>query len=299
LAWTALAVNVGVILLGALVRATGSGAGCGRSWPTCSGEIFPTFDDTARAIEFLHRATSGVALLIVLLLYVAVRRAWPAGSMPRCVAFVAVLTIIGEALIGAGIVLFEWVADDASVARAIAVPLHLVNTLLLLAALTAVLYLVRGAEIERPTGELRRLLRMGLGGLVLVAATGAVAALADTLFPADSLEAGIVEDFSATANLLTRMRVVHPIVAVFVGLLVVWIVSRPTAVAHLRDRSPSRLVTWAVVAQIAAGLLNVVLLVPVWMQIVHLFLADVLWIAFVWFSLDALDVRQRSAMKSS
>lgn len=290
-------VNVGVILLGALVRATGSGAGCGRSWPTCEGELVPSLDEAATAIEFLHRTTSGVALLVVLFMYLSVRRSSDRGTAVRTAAFFSVVTIIIEALIGAGIVLFEWVADDASVARTIAVPLHLVNTLLLLAALTSVVYLVGGRSVSAPDKPTRTLVLTGLGVMVLTAATGAVAALADTLFPVESVAEGLVEDFSSTAHFLTRLRVVHPVIAVLAGLTLIWIVSRRDH--GLRESSAARAVTWLVIAQIGAGLLNVVLLVPVWMQLVHLFLADALWISFVWFSLAAMTERQSSATSSS
>lgn len=290
-----LAVNIVVILLGAFVRATGSGAGCGRSWPSCQGELIPGELEGATLVEFTHRAASGVALLMVLGLYLLVRRS---ESTPlRRAGLWSLVAIVGEALIGAGIVLFEWVADDASVARAVAVPLHLVNTLLLLAALTAVLVLADGRAVSRPRSEILRPLRWGVVAMLVVAATGAVAALADTLFPAESLAEGITADFGATANFLTRLRVLHPFVAVGAGVLLIWLVSRPAGLQPWRDSTPARLVVWLVVIQVAAGVLNVVLLVPVAMQLIHLLLADLLWIAFVWFALEAMT--QRSAATAS
>ena len=132
-AWFTLVFNVGVILLGALVRATGSGAGCGRSWPACQGQVMPELSG-ATAVEFTHRAASGVALVLVAVLVVWVWRRVPSGEPARIGAGLALAAIVGEALIGAMIVLAEWVAEDASLARVVAVPLHLVNTLFLLAA---------------------------------------------------------------------------------------------------------------------------------------------------------------------
>lgn len=290
-----MAVNLVVILLGAFVRATGSGAGCGRSWPSCQGALIPSELEGATLIEFTHRAASGVALLMVLGLYLLVRRS--SSSLLRRAGLLSLVAIAGEALIGAGIVLFEWVADDASVARAIAVPLHLVNTLLLLAALTGVVVLLDGRRLVAPAAGLARPLVMGAGAMLLVAASGAVTALADTLFPAESLAEGLSADFSSTATFLTRLRVVHPIVAVAASVLLIWLVSRPVAVQPWRDSVAARAVVWLVVIQVVAGSLNVVLLVPVAMQLVHLLLADLLWIAFVWFGLDATT--QRSAVRAS
>ena len=290
--------NVGVILLGALVRATGSGAGCGRSWPTCQGEIIPSLVGSATQIEFLHRATSGVALFGVLMVYLAARRLYSKGAPARTAAFVAGIAIVGEAMIGAGIVLFEWVAEDSSVARTVAVPLHLVNTLLLLASLSAVVYLSDGRRFNKPTGELRTILLAGGTAMLIVAATGAVAALADTLFPSESLVEGLVQDFDATSSFLTRVRIVHPIVAIAVGLLLVWIVTRADAVQPVRTSPAARAVPWIVALQVLAGFVNVGLLVPVWTQLVHLFLADALWVSFVWFALEALEAQSNATSSS-
>ena len=261
--------------------------------------MIPARLEGATAIEFLHRATSGVALLVVLILYGVARRAHPRGVPARTAALVSGFAIVGEALIGAGIVLFGWVAGDASVARTIAVPLHLVNTLLLLAAIAAVVILSDGRQLHRPSVPLRRVLVAGLGSMVLVVATGAIAALADTLFPSESVASGVADDFSAASNFLTRLRVVHPIVAVGVGLLLVWLVTRPESIQHVAAHPAARMIPWIVATQISFGLINVVLLVPVWTQLVHLLIADILWISFVWFALDAIGLKESDAHRSS
>lgn len=284
-AWATLLFNVVVILGGALVRATGSGAGCGDSWPTCGGELIPADPSGATAIEFAHRAFSGVALLMVLGLVVAIWRTQTQGSSVRKAAVWSGVAILSEAAIGAVIVLFEWVADDASLARTVAVPIHLVNTFVLLASLTAT-----AAWLERPPGQrlqLDRRLWMAAGGLMLIAATGSVTALADTLFPAESVVEGLAADFDSTSNFLTRVRVLHPVVATLIGFYV-------ASIGFVRAR-PGRhqiigLSMAAVVGtQVFAGIANVLLLTPVWMQIVHLALADALWILFVLFAIEPVD----------
>ena len=133
-AWFVLLYNVAVIVFGAFVRATGSGAGCGRSWPTCQPAV-DAAGESERAIELTHRTSAGVSLLLVATLAVLVWRGTSRGHLARRGAVLSTVAIVGEALIGAMIVLSEWVADDASIARVVSVPLHLVNTLLLLAAL--------------------------------------------------------------------------------------------------------------------------------------------------------------------
>src|SRR5450755_2070071 len=67
-AWFLVAYNVAVIVWGAYVRATGSGAGCGSHWPLCNGEFLPTTPQTQTVIEFTHRVTSGVSLVLAAIL---------------------------------------------------------------------------------------------------------------------------------------------------------------------------------------------------------------------------------------
>ncbi len=292
LTWSALGLSVVVILLGALVRATGSGAGCGRSWPTCHGALIPPELAGARAIEFTHRAASGVALLAVALVVIVVFRSYPGGHPARAGAGWSAIAILGEAAIGAGLVLFEWVGEDQSVARAVAVPLHLVNTLLLLAALTLTAFWVLGGGRMRFARDraLARKLLAAAAGMLVVGATGAVTALADTLFPAESLAEGLAADLAGAEHFLTRLRALHPVVAIVVGVFIAFL-ARWHGLGAPERRRVSMLIIGLVAAQLVAGVLNVVLLTPLWLQLLHLFLADALWVALVWFGAVSLAER--------
>lgn len=290
-AWFVLVFNVVVILLGALVRATGSGAGCGRSWPTCQGQVIPELEG-ATAIEFTHRGMSGLALVMVLALAVFIWRKTPKGHPGRTGAVLSGVAIVGEALIGAMIVLAEWVADDASVARAISVPLHLVNTFFLLAALTLTISWLSGADRLDLRGHTRITLWVALGGiaLVLIAASGAVTALADTLFPK-----GVGPDAVGTEHFLTELRIVHPILAV-VASVIGWAVASRSE----RGRGPAAMAMPVIIGlMLLSGVVNVALGVPVWMQLVHLGLADVLWIAYVFVAARALQPSAATAFRLS
>ena len=293
LAWATLVFNIGVIVFGAFVRATGSGAGCGANWPSCNGELVPSGLEGARAIEFTHRVTSGIALIMVAVLVWRVWRAYPSGHPARRGAGYSGAFIIGEALIGAMIVLYEWVADDASVARTAAVPLHLVNTLLLLGALTLTAWwLSGGGPVHlRRDREFSRWWLLGGAGVVVIAATGAITALADTLFPPESLLAGLREDFGNAEHFLANLRVAHPFVAIAVGLYLIWLVRRFGAQGT--GRRPTALAIMILVGgQLVAGALNIALLTPVWLQLVHLLLADLVWVALVLFGAQELSERQ-------
>lgn len=190
--------------------------------------------------------------------------------------------MIAEALIGAGLVLFGWVAQDQSLGRALTVSLHLVNTLLLLGALTIA---ARAASLPDQVAlrwSQRRLAGIGAGlaAVAVLGATGAVTALGDTLFPALSLAEGLAADASPAANALVRLRVVHPVLAVLAGgyLLALAGAFRPGGGQPARL---ARALTAIVLVQWAAGALNVILLAPVGVQIVHLLLADLAWITLV------------------
>lgn len=287
----ALAVNVVVILLGALVRATGSGAGCGRSWPTCHGTLVPELEG-ATAIEFAHRASSGIALVVVAAMVWLVLRRTERGHPARTGATVSGIAILVEALIGAVIVLAEWVADDTSVARAVSVPIHLVSTFVLLAGLVLTVFWLHGGGRLQPRSrpELARPVLLIAVGMMLIGATGGVTALADTLFPKESFAVAGIFDTDETAHFLTRLRVVHPIVALIVGVLAArWAAIHAWAAAGAAGIA-ARLVVGLVALAAVVGGLNVILLTPVWLSLVHLATADLLWIAWVWLGASLLSV---------
>ncbi len=283
-AWAVVAYNVFVILWGAYVRASGSGAGCGSHWPLCNGEMLPRAPQIATLIELTHRVTSGLSLLFVIGLVVWAYRAFPKKHQVRRGALLSLFFIVTEALIGAGLVLFELVADNASIARAMFMSVHLLNTFTLMAFLTLTAWWASGGQAVRLRGQgiFLWLFGLALTGTLILAVSGAVAALGDTLFPTGSLSEGLSQDFSPTAHLLIRLRLLHPALAISVGGIVVLV----AGVANfLRPGGWVKrwmlAVTLLVVLQLGAGLLNVMLLAPIWLQLVHLLLADLLWLALV------------------
>jgi heme A synthase len=285
LATATLAWNVVVILWGAYVRASGSGAGCGAHWPLCNGEVIPRAPRLETWIELSHRLTSGVALILGLALLVIAVRRLERGHVVRRAAFWSFVFLLGEAAIGAGLVLFELVADNESTARALSMAAHLTNTCFLLAALTVTVVAARDREgflagsWRVPEGATAGAWGPGvLAGLVLASLTGAIAALGDTLYPAATLREALRQDFSASTVVLLKLRTLHPFVAVGAGVLAWSFAHRAGSVAPSRA---ARAVAMLVPLQIAAGVVNVALLAPVWMQIVHLLIADLLWISAV------------------
>jgi len=292
LAWLVLAWGVAVILWGAFVRATGSGAGCGAHWPLCNGEVLPRPHALETVIEFTHRITSGVALLLVALLAVRVFRERTKGHPARLAATAAVVLILTEAAVGAGLVLLRLVADDESVARALFMVGHLANTFLLLAALALTAHWSGTDAPLRKDALVRHGWAFGLAflGLLLVGKSGALAALGDTLYPARSLLGGLAQDLSPTTHFLVQLRMAHPLLAL-AGVLVIALLA--ARVLRSVDEPAVRRPAWTVaglsLAQVGLGLLNVALLAPVWLQLCHLLLADALWIALVLLAARALS----------
>lgn len=290
--WGILGYTLLVILWGAYVRITGSGAGCGSHWPLCGGDVVPRSPQMETMIEFTHRVTSGLAGILVLVLVVWAFRKYVSGHPVRTAAVLSLVFIVTESLLGAGLVKFELVADNDSIARALTIAAHLVNTFLLIAAMTLTAWWASAGTGVRIQGRGKTvwLLGIGLVGTLILGASGAVTALGDTLFPAGSLQEALRQDISPTAHILIRLRIFHPAIAVAVGGYLIAITQLfDTFKRDSTTRRLGRLLAGIVVVQLIAGAVNVALLAPVWMQLLHLFLADAMWIVLVLLSASVLE----------
>jgi heme A synthase len=289
--WAILAYNILVILWGALVRAVHAGDGCGQHWPLCHGALIPKHPEFDTYVELIHRVTSGVAALLVLWLAIWAWRAFPKGHLARVGALGALALMVSESLLGAGLVLFALTGSNSSSARALVVALHLVNTFLLLGALTLTAWWAQGGGALRLRGQGRvaYLLGFGLLGMLLLGSSGALTALADTLFPAQSLAQGLAQKLAPDAHFLVRLRILHPIIAFCMGL---YLLASSEIIVRLRPgrltRRLAQVLIVLFVAQGLAGALNVLLLVPLVIQLLHLLFADLVWITLVLLSAAAL-----------
>jgi heme A synthase len=293
-AWLVLAYSVLVILWGTVVRATGSGAGCGDHWPLCGGELFPQAARLATLIEFAHRLTSGLVVALVGgLMYLAFRR-FPARHSARRYAGASLFFTLTEGLLGAALVLFGETGSNVSLSRVFILSLHLVNTFLLLASLALTAYSAtdsfQGLAVQPPASERsassRRRLGLaytaGLLGALATAVTGTIAALADSLFHATSLAQAFQWDLSGSASPLLRLRIIHPVVAVAVGTFVLALALHPLIAPAPRAARRIAVCLLALVPlQFCLGGLNVLLLSPVLIQVLHLLIADLIWITLV------------------
>lgn len=243
-AWAVLAYFVAVILWGALVRATGSGAGCGDHWPLCNGTVMQHSPRMDTMIEFTHRITSGLSFFSVVGLLVWVYAGTMRGHLARGAAVASVVFTLIEAILGALLVKLGLTAQSHSPLRAPYLALHLANTLLLLAALTlAAHFLSRERGYRRDEVFLMAPVRAsaGLFVLLIVGVTGSLAALGDTLFPPRSLGSAFVQDFAASSSWLVRWRWTHPTVAVLAGIFLIWLLVR----AMQRNATSCSTARWA------------------------------------------------------
>lgn len=285
-AWAVVAYNILVILWGAVVRATGSGAGCGDNWPLCNGDFFPHHPRLATVIEFAHRSMSGISTVLVIGLVIWTFYAVKRGHRARRAVVASAILLVTEALLGAVLVLGGYVQNNISTARVIMQSVHFTNTLLFLGSLALTAWWLGdqqtlAAPAVRSDNRLTVPSWVAIIATILTGATGAVAALADTLFPSKSLLSGFASDFAANSPLLVRIRWVHPAAAVVGFCCVVWLVMK------LRSR-----LSWIVAAllglQFVLGIADVLLLAPTWIQILHLLGADLYWVALVCLAAEAL-----------
>ncbi len=284
-AWGVLAYFIAVILWGSLVRATGAGAGCGNHWPLCNGTVLQHSASLNTMIEFTHRITSGLSFFSAVGLLVWTFAGTVRGHLARAAAVASVAFTLVEAILGALLVKLGLTAQSQSPLRPWYLALHLTNTLLLLAALTLAAHL-----LSRKHGYLRGDIRLvapfgavaGIAVVLVVGVTGSLAALGDTLFPATSLGSALAQDFSATSGWLVRWRWTHPTIAFLASIFLIWILVRAAQrTTEWDNRGLSALVLVLLAAQYVLGVLDVVLLAPLWLQIAHLLGADVLWAALV------------------
>ena len=299
-AWFVLAFNIAVVLWGAYVRATGSGAGCGEHWPLCNGEVLPRSPQLETMIEFTHRATSGLSLILVVVLAVAAFRVFRSGHVVRRAALWSVGLILSEALLGAALVLLRHVASNASTNRGYSLSLHLVNTMFLLAALTVTAW--RATErpalpsIAVPRGIRTTLVVVGVAFL-LVGISGAIAALGDTLFRAASIAEGMQRDFDPASHPFVRLRILHPAIAIaLAGAMIsaaLYLVSGNRG--NRRTQKLAYLLIGFTLTQVILGALNLALLAPVWVQMLHLLTADLLWLTLVVLTLEIRPLWSGSA----
>lgn len=281
-AWVTVLYNLLVIAWGVFVRASGSGDGCGSHWPLCDGDVLPPFGSQAQKwIEFSHRMTSGLVLPLVLVLIYSVFRMFPRGHVARKMAAGAVFMTLLEALIGAALVKFGWVDQDDSAARAGVMAFHVVSTFILVGFLTATALLIGGAPKFSFKNQGALGFAVGLAYLMLafLGVSGAVSALGHTLKPVENVLASAIQH---DTHWMVRLQPLHPLIATSIGL---YLLLLGGLLVHLRPaesvKKSVRLMLTVYAIEMALGAASIFLKAPIPMQMVHLVLADICFMALV------------------
>jgi heme A synthase len=196
----------------------------------------------------------------------------------------SVIFIITEALLGASLVLFGLVTNNQSAMRAIVISLHLLNTFFLIGSISLTAWWASGKKtiLHGGNGYLLIVLSLGLAGVAIIGMSGAITALGDTLFPVKNLAQGLAQDTSSNTHFLIRLRVYHPLIALLVGGYTFFLLRYLRKInSDNTARKIGTILGGLILIQWTAGLINVLLLAPVPMQIIHLFVADTIWISYV------------------
>lgn len=280
-AWIVLIYNLAAVAWGVFVRASKSGDGCGSHWPLCDGASDPLNGSIARIIEASHRISTGLCGVLVAAMVVMAIRNFPKGHQARSASWVAFGFVCLEGGIGAALVKFKLVAENDSAARAGIMSFHVVSTFLLLSAIAIAAMASTGSGRVRlkANGGIAATLGLGLGGVILLAVSGAISALGHTLKPVTNV-------LAAASNpgtfWMVRLQPYHPYLSVAIG---IYLAMMAGLLIHFRPsglvRKASLIMLVAFVGQCALGLVNIQLLAPIWMQMLHLVTADVLFVALV------------------
>jgi heme A synthase len=284
-AWFTLAFNIAVIVWGVFLRASLSGDGCGQHWLTCNGEVVPESPQFKTVIEFTHRVSTGIVFFVVLGLAVWAFRKFPRGSSVVKTAFASFLFIVAEAAIGAGLVLTGNTATNMTATRPIWMMAHLITTFSLLATLSLTAWFAGGGRSFTSRAPRRVIIMLAIAIILifLVGASGSLAALSSMLFPSGTLAEGIAKDFAAGSHFLLRLRLSHPIVAIGAGVYLIFLAGwfRKRAADDAVVKRWSDRLSILVVIQLISGAGTLLMLSPIVLQLIHLLLADLVWIAFV------------------
>ena len=306
-AWAVAWSMIPVILWGAFVRISKSGAGCGEHWPTCKGEVIPLDASAETTIEFVHRLMSGGLGVLVVILVVWAWRLYPTGHRVRKAAMATFLFVLAEGAIGAALVLFGLTGEDPRPIRGLVIALHLVNTFVLVAFSVLTAYFAGGGRSLRwrAAGRIKWGCAAAIVLMLFTSATGAVTALGDTLFPIElkldgGLLAHIEAELSPGQHFLVRLRIIHPILAVLAALFLLGLANNlHTEKASADVRKWSAALGVLVIAQVVVGIVNIMLAAPTWLQLAHLTVADLMWIVLVLLTARVLEQPENAIVSDS
>ncbi len=277
--------TLAVILWGAWVRISHSGDGCGDHWPLCSGRLIPDFQMQKTWIEYTHRLMTGAYGLFVIYFFYKINKS-PASLWTKKLNVALLLLMISEALLGAILVKGKLVTTDDSILRLIVMIFHQLNSFLLTGS-TFLLFLALRTEPLAQVSPVPLVMafksRTPLVLFLLLAISGAVAALSVTLFPSVSVWNGILQDFSTDAHLFVRLRILHPVLASLIGIgFMSWLFAKNYNRA-----------AFEFLGAMALGVMTILTLSPLPLKLAHLLIAHLLWARLLYLFVSSPDSNNR------
>lgn len=257
-----------VIFWGAFLRFTYAGDGCGTDWPLCHNQLVPTQSSKEAWMEWFHRLTSSLFGLMVVFLCIFSFHSLPKKHRARWGCVLILFFTITEALIGAALVMTGLTGLNSSLLRPLVLSAHLVNSLFLVGSIVLTFRFIREDVIP-----IRKIFRWSLF-YILIALTGSIASLSNTLFPSSSLIQGLLMDINMNSPLLLKLRILHPVIAFVIG---------GGLIIYLTDffkkfRIKNYLLLIFTALGMMSGILTLFTLSPIFMKMLHLILAYSVWI---------------------
>lgn len=255
-----------VILWGAWVRISHSGDGCGNHWPLCGGEFIPSEATRHTWIEYTHRLMSGFYGILVFFIFFKIKKMAQTRFLKN-LNFIFLSLMIAEALLGALLVKGSLVSLNDSIFRLVVMSFHQLNSFLL-SGVTFLTYLV----VKNKEENIQLIQKKILALFLFVPVTGAIASLSTTLFPTSSLLQGILEDMSSDSHLFIRLRILHPVIASVFCL---------SLIAYLLYKDKVKLAL-EILFVMVIGIITLITLSPIYLKVLHLFLAHAIWARIIY-----------------
>lgn len=270
-----------VILWGAWVRISHSGNGCGDHWPLCSGEFIPDLTQKKTWIEYTHRLMSGSYGLLVIFIFFKIRKMIQVNTTTHTsnlnsnltsnltsnwlkrLNYALFILMIIEALLGALLVKAKLVTENDTLLRLVVMSIHQINSFLLTGCTFSMYLIFKNKSDLKAIASNFYLLALFL----IIPATGAIASLSTTLFPTLSLWQGIIQDFSQNSHIYIKLRILHPVFAIFIVSIIYYY-------SALKEKS---FFTFELLFIVTIGIITLLSHSPVYLKLLHLFLAHYLW----------------------
>ena len=268
-----------IILWGAWVRISHSGDGCGQSWPSCQGKYLMDSGEQEKTwIEWIHRATSGLFGIMVILLVLLSFLKFPPKSLVRKISLFMLFFTISEALIGARLVLAGLTGSNTSLARVLTMNIHLLNSLLLTSSIFICWRVSLGKQFSLSKAfEKKKSIPLAFICIFfLIAFFGSFSSLASSLFPSHSLLEGMFLDFNPQSHWLIRLRLLHPLLALlFGGGFLFYYLLR--FVIHPQSKPIlNKGILIFLCITLFSGIMNLLLLSPTFLKLTHLLIVYLL-----------------------